>query len=74
MLSAVRYPVVADPSHEMSAAYGVLLPDGSAVRATFVIDPDGVVRHATFSNQTVGRSPRRPCVCCRPSGPESSAR
>jgi len=57
MLSDVGYPAVADTSHEMSAAYGVLLPDGSAVRATFVIDPEGVVRHATFSNQSVGRSP-----------------
>jgi peroxiredoxin (alkyl hydroperoxide reductase subunit C) len=57
MLGEVRYPVVADTSHEMSAAYGALLEDGSALRATFVIDPEGVVRHATYSHQSVGRSP-----------------
>lgn len=34
-----------------------MLPDGSALRATYVIDPEGVVRHVTVSHQSVGRSP-----------------
>jgi alkyl hydroperoxide reductase subunit AhpC len=34
-----------------------VLDDGSALRATFVIDPDGVVRHASITDQSVGRSP-----------------
>jgi peroxiredoxin (alkyl hydroperoxide reductase subunit C) len=56
MLADVRYPVVADTSHALSSAYGVVLPDGSALRATFVIDPEGVVRHLSVSHQSVGRS------------------
>jgi peroxiredoxin 2/4 len=34
----------------------VLTTDGSALRGTFVIDPEGIVRHATVSDQNVGRS------------------
>jgi peroxiredoxin (alkyl hydroperoxide reductase subunit C) len=56
-LGDVRYPVVADTAHELSKAFGVLLPDGSALRGTFVIDPEGVVRYASVVDQSVGRSP-----------------
>jgi alkyl hydroperoxide reductase subunit AhpC len=31
--------VLADTSHDVTADYGVLLEDGSALRATFVVDP-----------------------------------
>jgi peroxiredoxin (alkyl hydroperoxide reductase subunit C) len=37
-------------------AYGVLTEEGVALRATFVIDPDGIVQHATVNNLSVGRS------------------
>jgi alkyl hydroperoxide reductase subunit AhpC len=57
LLAHVGYPVLADTAHTLSQAYGVLLEDGSALRATFVIDPDGIVRHVTVSDQSVGRSP-----------------
>jgi alkyl hydroperoxide reductase subunit AhpC len=36
----------------------VLNPDdGAALRGTFIIDPDGIVRHASVSDPSVGRSP-----------------
>lgn len=57
LLRDVRYPVLADTAHELADAYGVLLADGSALRATFVIDPEGIVRHASVTDQNVGRSP-----------------
>ena len=57
LLAGVRYPVLADSAQRAAAAYDVLLEDGSALRATFIVDPDGVVRHATVSDQSVGRSP-----------------
>jgi alkyl hydroperoxide reductase subunit AhpC len=56
-LADVDYPVLADTAHTLSRAFGVLLPDGSALRATFVIDPEGAVRHLSVTDQTVGRSP-----------------
>ena len=57
MLAQVSYPVIADTAHTVSEAFGVLLEDGSALRGTFVIDPDGIVRHASVTDQSVGRSP-----------------
>lgn len=44
-LRHVHFPVVADTAHELSSAYDVLVEDGSTLRATFIIDPAGVVRH-----------------------------
>jgi len=55
-LQEVSYPVVADPSHAVAEAFGVLGADGAAERATFVIDPDGLVRHASVTDVNVGRS------------------
>jgi alkyl hydroperoxide reductase subunit AhpC len=50
--------VVTDVTHELSHVYGVLnADDGSAMRGTFIIDPDGIVRHASVSDPSVGRSP-----------------
>jgi alkyl hydroperoxide reductase subunit AhpC len=57
LLAAVEYPVIADTAHELADAFGVLEADGSALRGTFVIDPDGIVRHASITDQSVGRSP-----------------
>jgi alkyl hydroperoxide reductase subunit AhpC len=56
MLAAVAYPLVADTSHRLAQAFGVLLGDGCAQRATFVIDPDGIVRAITVTDLNVGRS------------------
>ena len=50
VLGDVRFAVIADASRAVSGGFGVLRPDGSARRLTFVIDPSGVVRH-------VGRRP-----------------
>jgi alkyl hydroperoxide reductase subunit AhpC len=47
LLADVRYPVLADPSHALSRAFGVVDEE-----ATFLIDPDGVLRDAS-----TGRSP-----------------
>ena len=57
LLGGVTYPVIADTTQRFASDYGVLGADGSALRATFIIDPRGVVRHATVSDQNVGRSP-----------------
>ena len=57
LLEHVDYPVIADTSHSVASAYGVLAADGSALRGTFVIDPEGVLRHASVTDQSVGRSP-----------------
>lgn len=56
-LADITYPVIADATHEVSRAFGVLDErEGKAVRATFLIDPDGIVRHLSVNEGEVGRS------------------
>jgi alkyl hydroperoxide reductase subunit AhpC len=56
-LGPLAVPLAADPTKENARAWGVLLEDeGVAARATFVVDPAGVVRHAAFYDLAVGRS------------------
>ena len=44
-LSEVKFPVLADTSHQISREYGVLLEDkGFTLRGTFLIDPKGTLQ------------------------------
>lgn len=55
----IPFPIVEDPSMAVAQAYGMLDPasgDSAAVRATFLIDPDGIVRAMTWYPMTTGRS------------------
>jgi len=57
VLGPVTLPLAADPSKENARAWGALLArEGVAARATFVVDPGGVVRHASINDPAVGRS------------------
>lgn len=55
-LKDVRFPVIADTSHRLSETFGVLLDDGSALRGTFIIDPDGIIRHMSVNDLDVARN------------------
>jgi peroxiredoxin (alkyl hydroperoxide reductase subunit C) len=55
-IEGLRYPLLSDLNKRMAADYGVLGDDGVALRGLFVIDPDGIVQHATINNLGVGRS------------------
>lgn len=53
----VKFPVLADTAHRVSRDYGVLLEDkGIALRGTFIIDPDGLLKYQVVSDLNVGRS------------------
>jgi peroxiredoxin (alkyl hydroperoxide reductase subunit C) len=53
----IAYPLVADLKKEIASAYNVLDEDaGVALRGLFIIDPDGVIQHATINNLAVGRN------------------
>ena len=56
-LAVVDYPVLADTSLALASALGVLRDDGTAMRATFIVDPDGIVRHIQVNDLDVGRNP-----------------
>jgi alkyl hydroperoxide reductase subunit AhpC len=55
-ISGVTIPLLADLNKKIAADYGVLLPDGVALRGTFVIDPKGILRTITIHDLPVGRS------------------
>ena len=57
-LSNLPFPMVSDIKRELSTALGVLDPEaGVAQRATFVVDPQGVIRFVYVTDLNVGRSP-----------------
>ena len=54
---ATKFPHLADTAHHISRAYGVLIEDkGIALRGTFVIDPEGNLKHSTVNDTAVGRN------------------
>jgi peroxiredoxin (alkyl hydroperoxide reductase subunit C) len=55
-LADVRYPIIADTAHELSRSYGVLMDNGATHRATFIIDPTGLLLHMSVNEHDVGRS------------------
>ncbi len=57
VLGDLGFPLLADPGGAVAHSYGVLLQgEGVAARATFVIDPQGVIQHAAANSSNVGRS------------------
>lgn len=56
-LKNLAYPMLADTKRELSSALGILHKDeGVALRATFVIDPEGIIRWVTVNDLSVGRN------------------
>jgi len=56
-LKNLRYPMLADHKKELSEALGVLHPEEKvALRATYIVDPDGVVRWVSVYDLNVGRN------------------
>ncbi|CBJ27588.1 2-cys peroxiredoxin [Ectocarpus siliculosus] len=55
-LGHMRIPLVADPTKEISADYGVLIPSlGIALRGLFIINPEGILEQVTINNLGIGR-------------------
>jgi peroxiredoxin (alkyl hydroperoxide reductase subunit C) len=56
-LKNLPYPMLADTKRELSTALGVLHKgEGVALRATFIVDPEGVIRWVSVNDLSVGRS------------------
>lgn len=49
-------PLLSDLDKSISQKFGVLLENGIALRASFIMDPTGVVRQATVNDLPIGRS------------------
>jgi peroxiredoxin (alkyl hydroperoxide reductase subunit C) len=55
-IGPVRFSIVADIKHEIAQAYGIEHPDGVALRASFLIDKEGIVQHQVVNNLPLGRN------------------
>lgn len=55
-IQGVNYPILADLNKTVARAYDVLLPAGMALRATFIIDKEGVVQVQMVNNLSIGRN------------------
>jgi peroxiredoxin (alkyl hydroperoxide reductase subunit C) len=57
-LRDLPFPMLADVKRDLTGQLGILDPnEGVAQRATFVVDPDGVIRFVYVTDLSVGRSP-----------------
>ena len=57
-LRNLPFPMLADLKRELTGALGILDPEaGVAQRATYIVDPDGVIRFVYVTDLNVGRSP-----------------
>ena len=58
-LKDLPFPMLADIKHELTAALGILDPaEGVAQRATFIVDPQNVIRFVSVNDLSVGRNPQ----------------
>lgn len=54
-IAGLAYPLASDLSKQVATDYNILAAD-VALRGLFIIDPEGIVQHATINNLAVGRS------------------
>lgn len=54
-IGKIKYPMIGDPTHEISKNFDVLRPTGLADRGTFIIDPEGVIQAIEITAEGIGR-------------------
>ena len=58
-LNKLPFPMLADIKRELTSALGILDKDeGVAQRATFLVDPNGIIRFVYVTDLSVGRNPQ----------------
>ena len=55
-LGKLNHPLLADFNKTISSDYEALIEGGVACRATIIIDPSGIVQHASYNADLLGRS------------------
>ncbi|MCA9364321.1 MAG: peroxiredoxin [Candidatus Moranbacteria bacterium] len=56
-IKKITFPMVADPTAKLCKEYGVYIPEeGLALRGTFIIDPQGVLKAFEVHDNSIGRS------------------
>lgn len=58
-LKDLPFPMIADVKRELSQGLGILDPhEGVSQRATFIVDPEGIIRFVYVTDLNVGRNPK----------------
>lgn len=56
-IKKIKFPMVADPTHEISWKYETLIEEeGVALRGSFLINPEGILKAMEIHNNDIGRS------------------
>ena len=56
-IKKIRFPMLADPARRVCTNYNTLIPDeGLSLRATFIINPEGVIKAYEVHDNSIGRS------------------
>ncbi len=59
-IKKIKYPMIADPAGTLSKLFGVYIATGGdaglALRGTFIVDPEGVLRTIEIHDNSIGRS------------------
>jgi len=56
-LKDLPFPMLADIKRELTSALGILdRQEGVAMRATYIVDPEGIIRFASVTDLNVGRN------------------
>jgi peroxiredoxin (alkyl hydroperoxide reductase subunit C) len=56
-VQAVAFPLIGDRSGKLCREFGTYLEDeGAALRGSFIIDPDGIVKASEIYDHSIGRS------------------
>ena len=56
-ISKVEYPMLGDPTGKLARDFGVMIEEeGLALRGSFVIDPEGVIKAYEIHDNGIGRS------------------
>jgi peroxiredoxin (alkyl hydroperoxide reductase subunit C) len=56
-IKKIHFPMLADSARRVCSDYGTLISkEGLSLRATFIIDPEGIVKAFEFHDNSIGRS------------------
>lgn len=56
-IKKVKYPMLADPTAKLCRALGTYIEEeGVSLRASFIVDPDGVIKAYELHDNSIGRS------------------
>jgi peroxiredoxin (alkyl hydroperoxide reductase subunit C) len=56
-IKKIKYPMLGDPTGALSRNFDVMIEEeGLALRGTFIVDPDGIIKAAEINDLGIGRS------------------